>query len=111
ATIGDAYWVEISYEQLLAWNPEYIILASDAAYTVDDVLADANLSGCRAVVSGNVYQMPDKAEAWDSPVPGGILGAAWLASVLHPDLFADEECAAVIDEYYEKFYGFLYSEN
>ena len=111
AEIEDTYWVEIDYEQLLTWNPDYIILASDAAYTVDDVLADPNLADCAAVVNGNVYQLPNKAEAWDSPVPSGILGALWLANVLHNDLLTDADCAAKIDEYYENFYGFTYSEN
>lgn len=108
--ITDNYWVEISYEQLLAWDPDYIILASDATYTVDDVLTDPNLAGCTAVKNSNVYQMPSKAEAWDSPVPGGILGATWLAGVLHSDVLPTEECEAVIDEYYETFYNFKYSE-
>ena len=111
AEIADTYWVEIDYEQLLTWNPEYIILASDAAYTVEDVLADPNLADCAAVANGNVYQLPNKAEAWDSPVPSGILGALWLANVLHNELLTDADCAAKIDEYYETFYDFTYSEN
>ena len=111
AEIEDTYWVEIDYEQLLTWNPEYIILASDATYTVEDVLADPNLANCAAVVSGNVYQLPNKAEAWDSPVPSGILGALWLANILHSDLLSDADCAAKIDAYYETFYNFTYSEN
>lgn len=111
AEIEDTYWVEVSYEQLLAWDPEYIILASDADYSVDDVLADENLAACTAVANGNVYQMPDKAEAWDSPVPSGILGSVWLSGILHPDLCTETECNTIIDEYYETFYGFIYSEN
>lgn len=111
AEIEDTYWVEIDYEQLLTWNPEYIILASDATYTVEDVLADPNLANCAAVVNGNVYQLPNKAEAWDSPVPSGILGALWLANILHSDSLSDADCAAKIDEYYETFYNFTYSEN
>ena len=111
AEIEDTYWVEISYEQLLAWNPAYIILASDATYTVEDVLADPNLASCTAVVNGNVYQLPSKAEAWDSPVPSGILGALWLANVLHGDLLSDADCAAKMDDYYATFYNFTYSEN
>ena len=99
------------YEQLLAWNPEYIILASDASYTAEDVLADPNLKNCTAVALGNVFSMPNSAEAWDSPVPSGILGALWLANVLHEDLVSDEVCTAKIDEYYETFYDFTYSEN
>jgi len=109
--ITDTYWVEISYEQLLTWDPAYIILASDANYSVEDVLADPNLANCSAVISGHVYQLPSKAEAWDSPVPSGILGSVWLANILHPELFSDVDCADLIDEYYETFYNFTYSEN
>ncbi|MGN1121611.1 MAG: ABC transporter substrate-binding protein [Eubacteriales bacterium] len=109
--IEDTYWSEIDYEQLLTWNPEYIILASDAAYTVEDVLNDRSLADCTAVINGNVYQLPNKAEAWDSPVPSGILGSVWLANVLHADKVSDGECASRIDEYYETFYHFTYSEN
>ncbi len=110
ADIEDTYWVTVDYEQILAWNPAYILLASDASYTVEDVMANPNLAGCDAVVNNRVYQLPDRAEAWDSPVPSGILGALWLANVLHPDLVSDDTCAARIDEYYETFYGFTYSE-
>ena len=110
ASIEDTYWAEIDYEQLLTWNPEYIVLASNAAYTVEDVLSDPNLAGCTAVLNKNVYQIPADAEAWDSPVPGSILGALWLANVLHPDLLSDTDCTAIMDDYYETFYSFAYSE-
>lgn len=36
--LTDTYWANISYEQLLAWNPDYIIIAADATYSVDDVI-------------------------------------------------------------------------
>jgi len=111
AEIADTYWVEINYEQLLTWNPDYIILASDATYTAEDVLNDPNLAACNAVVNGNVYQLPNKAEAWDSPVPSGILGALWLANVLHNDLLTDTDFLEKADEYYETFYDFTYSKN
>ena len=110
AEIPDTYWAEIDYEQLLAWNPEYIILASSAKYTVADVLKDPNLVDCTAVVNGNVYQIPADAESWDSPVPGSILGAIWLANVLHPEQLTDTDCTAIMDTYYETFYDFTYSQ-
>lgn len=109
--IEDSYWVDISYEQVLAWDPEYIILTSDADYTVEDVLNNENLVSCKAVVNGNVYQMPSKAEAWDSPVPSGVLGAVWLANTLYPDYVSDDEYNDIVEEYYETFYGFSYNEN
>ena len=110
AEIEDAYWAEIDYEQLLVWDPEYIILASSAKYTVEDVLNDPNLTDCTAVVKGNVYQIPCDAESWDSPVPSSILGALWLANILHPEKLTDTDCAAIMDEYYETFYDFTYTE-
>ncbi len=110
ADIKDTYWVEISYEQLLSWNPEYIILASDATYTVEDVLKDPNLAGCDAIKNGKVFKMPSKAEAWDSPVPSGILGAVWLSAILHSEVFTEASASDVIDTYYETFYDFKYSE-
>lgn len=108
--ITDTYWAQIDYEQLLLWDPEYIILPSAAKYTAADVLEDPNLSECRAVKNGNVYQIPGDAEAWDSPVPGSILGALWLANILHPELMTAVDCAGIMDEYYETFYNFTYSE-
>lgn len=110
AEIPDSYWAEIDYEQLLVWDPEYIILASSAKYTAEDVLNDPNLAACSAVINGNVYQIPCNAESWDSPVPGSILGALWLANVLHPQQLTDADCAAIMDKYYETFYNFTYSE-
>lgn len=111
AEITDTYWVEVSYEQLLTWDPEYIILASDAGYSVEEVLADPSLADCAAVKNAHVFQMPGDAEAWDSPVPGGILGAVWLASALHPQECPPSERDAVIGEFYKTFYGFRYGEN
>ena len=111
AEITDAYWAEIDYEQLLSWNPDYIILASSAKYTIEDVLNDPNLADCTAIMNGNVYQIPADAESWDSPVPSSILGALWLAGVLHPELLTDTNCAAIMDEYYETFYQFTYSKS
>lgn len=110
AELTDTYWAEIDYEQLLTWDPEYIILASAAKYTVDDILNDPNLANCSAVVNKQVYQIPNDAEAWDSPVPSSILGAYWLANVLHPDLLTDSDFISITDEYYEAFYNFTYSE-
>ncbi len=111
AEIEDTYWVDISYEQLLAWDPDYIILASDAAYTAQDVLADENLKDCTAVKNGNVFHLPADVESWDSPVPSGFLGSCWMASVLHGDLVTESDCTAWINEFYGTFYGFTLREN
>lgn len=106
AELSDSYWAEISYEQLIAWDPEYIILAAEADYTAETVLSDPQLAECAAVKNGQVYQIPNTVEAWDSPVPGSAFGTLWLASVLHPDCFSPEQYRQAATEFYEEFYGF-----
>lgn len=106
--LPDTYWAEVSYEQLLSWDPEYIVLAADAAYSVEDVLNDPALQECRAVKNGQVIHIPNDIESWDSPVPGGILGAVWLASALHPEEVTEENRNKAIKDFYETFYGFTY---
>ena len=102
---GD-YWTEVSYETILAYDPDVIILPSGADYTVDDILADAQLSALTAVKEGAVYAMPSGLEEWDSPIPSGILGAMWMTAVLHPDRYAPETFTADAAAFYETFYGF-----
>lgn len=104
-SITDTYWAEISYEQLLAWDPSYIIIASDAEYTVDDVMNDPNLAECTAVKNSHVYAIPGYMEALDSPVPAGILASVWLAGILHPDQVSADTYTTEITNYYETFYG------
>lgn len=99
-------WSEISYEQLLSWSPTHIIIAANADYTVDDVLKDTNIAECIAVRAKQVYQFPNTIEAWDSPVPGSVIGVCWLASVLHPDLYTPEQYEQTVVEFYETFYDF-----
>lgn len=111
AGLTDTYWAQVSYEQLLAWDPEYIILASDASYTAEDVLADPNLAACTAVKEGKVYQLPNQVEPWDSPVPGSFLGSLWLATVLHPQNCGKDVWLNTVNEYYETFYDFQYGKN
>ena len=104
-SITDTYWAEISYEQLLAWDPSYIIIASDAEYTVDDVMNDPNLAECTAVKNSHVYAIPGDMEALDSPVPAGILASVWLAGILHPDQVSADTYTTEITNNYETFYG------
>ncbi|MCL2221661.1 MAG: ABC transporter substrate-binding protein [Oscillospiraceae bacterium] len=98
-------WTEISYEQLLAMNPDIIVLPSEASYSVDDILNNPTLADLTAAVNGSVYQMPYTYEAWDSPVPASMLGARWLLAVLHGNSPGDEFMRYVY-EFYAEFYGF-----
>lgn len=105
AELEDDYWADISYEQLLAWNPDVIVIAADADYTKEDLLADSQLAGLTAVQNGTVYALPSSFEAWDSPVPSGVLGIRWMASALHGDLYSLEQFRQDAADFYKEFYG------
>ena len=104
--ITDTYWATVSYEQLLAWSPDAIILAPQAEYTVDDVLNDPALADLDAVKNGKVYAMPNVIESWDSPIPSSYLGSIWMASVLYPDAVSTENYTKACVDFYQQFYGF-----
>ena len=103
-SLEESYWAEVGYEQVLLWNPDLILLASAAVYTVDDVLNDPLLEGVKAIENKRVYVMPSDIEAWDSPVPGAVLGSLYLSSLTGG--VANEEYRASVKEFYETFYGF-----
>lgn len=104
--LTDTYWANVSYEQILAWNPDYIVIAADATYSVDDILNDANLADCNAVKNKKVVKLPDNIEAWDSPVPASFLGSIYIASVLHPEKVTKDFYEECVTKFYESFYGF-----
>ena len=106
AELTDPYWATVSYEQLLAWNPDAIVLAPMAEYTVEDVLADPALADLDAVKNGKVYAMPNVIESWDSPIPSSCLGSVWMASVLYPDAVSTEDYKKACVDFYQQFYGF-----
>ena len=105
AEITDTYWADISYEQLLAWNPDVIVIVPGADYTKEDLLADPQLADLTAVKEGKVFAMPSAFESWDSPVPSAMIGSLWMANVLHPDLYDFDVLAVDAFDFYEKFYG------
>lgn len=105
-------WTEISYEQLLAMDPDVIVIPTNnfataaPEYTAEDVLSDPQLSEVTAVKNGAVYQMTTGFEAWDSPAPSGILGTLWMLKTLHPELYGSEQFVADAQDFYQTFYGF-----
>ena len=105
ADINDTYWANISYEQLLAYNPDVIVIVPEAGYTKADVMNDTQLQMVTAVRNGEVYEMPDAFEAWDSPVPSGILGTMWLTSILNESDYSFDEFKADAASFYREFYG------
>ena len=105
AEIDDTYWATVSYEQLLAYDPDRIVLASDASYTKEDLLSDPQLAALKAVQNRAVYQFPDAFEAWDSPTTSSALGMLWMSSLLHEQAYPLEQMREDAAAFYQQFYG------
>lgn len=106
ASIEGDSWVGVSYEQLLVWNPDYIIIVPGAGYTADDLRSVPELANLKAVTEDHVLTMPSDFEAWDSPVPSGILGKLWIFAALHPQEYSLETLQEDVADFYDRFYGF-----
>lgn len=98
-------WVQVSYEQIMAMDPQVIVIPPEAAYGKEEILSDAQLAHVAAVRDGRVYQMPKGFEAWDSPVPSCTLGIRWLLSSLHGELYSIDSLRSDAAAFYREFYG------
>lgn len=102
--LKDNGWADISYEQLLSFDPDIIVVIPEADYTKEDVLADSQLKNVNAVKNQKVYEMPSSFEAWDSPVTSGILGAMWLSSIVNEEKYPFEKFKKDASLFYKDFY-------
>ncbi len=97
---------QISEEQLLAWDPDIILLNGfQSALSPADIHANANLAGVKAVRDRRVYKMPLGGYRWDPPNQESPLMWKWLAMLTHPDRFSWDLRADIV-----KAYKFLYSQ-
>ena len=104
-------WARISAEDIIAMDPDYIILGSSFGVdTVESVLADPALQTVTAVKNQDVYIFPSNLGWWDFPLPQSVLGIIWTGTIIHPELFQDIDILAEADEVYQMIYGYTYTE-
>ncbi len=103
---GGGGMTPVSLELVVSWNPE-LILAGDAKF-YQSVLSDPNWKDIDAVKNKQVYLIPNQPFGWIDRPPGvnRIIGIPWLAKVFYPDMFVDMDLAALIKEFYSKFYHY-----
>lgn len=104
AELEGSKWMDISAEQLAAWDPEMIFAVSYAEYTLDDIRSDTALAGVKAVAEDRLYMVPSEIEAWDYPQPSSILGLLWMTHVLHPELVSEEEYVSEAKSFYKAYF-------
>lgn len=100
--------VSISYEQLIKWNPDYIILSSYCSDSENDILSDPKLKGLNAVKNKNVFKMPSFILAYDLPAPESILGIIWLSNKIYGDIFGLNYTEIAI-EFYNTIFNYRLS--
>jgi len=102
---------EISLEQVLAWNPDLILIGSAFANDVKaEILADPLWSELDAVQNGNVMANPMGVFDWSRYSVEEALNIQWVSQTLYPDLFPDTDMRAETAYFYETFYDYTISE-
>ena len=101
ADIDGTSHVEVTMEQILEWNPEYIFISAWGDLQPEDFFAEPRFEALQAVQNGNVHKFPSPADWWDTSSAASALAVIWAAHIMHPQLISAEELdAAVIDFYY-----------
>lgn len=101
-------WTKVGLEQIAAWDPDQIYVVSytkNAELVVDDLKADPNWQGLKAVTGEQIYAFPADFYSWDQPDVRWVLGLQWLASKIHPDLRTDFNSVQAAMGFFEKLYG------
>jgi len=98
----------VSLEQVLVWDPELILVASDPAEesnVYEQITTGAQWKTVTAVKKGEVYQIPRGPFDWFDRPPSisRILGVRWLGNLLYPDLY-EYDIEKEVKEFYKLFY-------
>ena len=90
-------------EQLLMWNPQYLIFDSESIY--DQVAERPEWQNMDAVKAGRYYEVPAGPYSWLGFPPSvqRILGMMWMEQLFYPE-YCDFDLKAAVTEYYSLFY-------
>jgi iron complex transport system substrate-binding protein len=77
----------VGIEQVLAWNPDVILLTHFEAKTPADLIADPRWAQTNAAKNRRVYKLPFGVTRWGGYGPESPLLLTWLADVLQPARF------------------------
>ena len=109
--MGEGGRIQISAEQLLAWDPDVIIVNGEpkaditGASAAESILGNPDYASLKAVKNEAVYGTPNAPFSWiDRPNgPNRIVGIRWLSGLIYPEYLnfnVDEE----VKEFFQLFY-------
>jgi iron complex transport system substrate-binding protein len=103
----------VSFEQLLVWKPQLIIVCLDHGYAhgtenFANIVSNPSWQSISAVKTGSVYQIPSLPfNCFDRPPSTNrIFGLEWLGNLLYPDYFTMD-----IRQETRRFYSLFYHIN
>ncbi len=99
------YFKNISPEQFIRWNPEFVVVTAHIRGNLPALLARPELQGVQALKDKQVYVFPSDIAPWDFPSPLSTLGVLWCATRLYPDHFDAGDLKARIDTFYRTLFG------
>ena len=91
-----------SREQILAWDPEVMIVSSAAE--VAEAYADPRLVTVSAIRNRRVAAIPSGVHLWGNRTVEQPLTVLWAAQLIHPDLFRDWDIRDEIASFYATFF-------
>ena len=109
--LGDGSRVQISAEQLLAWNPDVIIVNGEPKAdksgnsAAEDILSNPDYASLKAVQDQKVYGTPNAPFSWvDRPAgPNRLIGMRWFSALIYPEYIKCD-----INEEIHKFFDLFY---
>ncbi|HPF19434.1 MAG: ABC transporter substrate-binding protein [Eubacteriales bacterium] len=101
---------EVDMEQLLLWDPDWILFAPDSIY--DSVGSDPLWNRLAAISSGRYAEVPQGPYNWMGMPPSvnRYLGMIWLTNLLYPE-HTNYDLYEEISRYYILFYDHALSED
>jgi iron complex transport system substrate-binding protein len=96
-------WYSVSLEQVIAWNPDIIILHGFGKWKPEDLYNDPNWQPIKAVKEHRVYKLTLGWAGWD--LAGTVIQTMQCAKIFHPDKFKDLNVEAEANEIFRFVYG------
>lgn len=109
--LGDGSRVQISAEQLLAWDPDVIVVNGEpkadksGSSAAEDILSNSDYASLKAVQDQKVYGTPNAPFSWvDRPAgPNRLIGMRWFSALIYPEYIKCD-----INEEIHKFFDLFY---
>ncbi len=108
---GDGSRIQISLEQLLAWDPDVIVVNGEPKSNTSGetaakaILSSNDFASLKAVKQNMVFGAPNAPFSWVDrpPGPNRIIGMRWLAKKIYPQYF-DYNVDDEVREFFRLFY-------